>query len=458
MVGSLSKRIVNISVIVLFFFVSVGSLKALTVYEVIEKVVNNSPELRIIFEKKNQVVEDYKDSRSAYLPKLYFIFNREYTKNDPITSSDQYSWEAINKFQLIVEQRIFDMEQITKIVRSAQVVQNQEFENQKLLETLIQMAVVAYYDVIQSEYLVSIYREYVRQVKDMEQLTVNMRQQGNATLGDVNLVQSRLASANSDLILSQATLDKARLRLAYLLNLVDKNQVVDVSAVLPELSNKDFYDLGDKIINIIPLTPDSLINYVLSNNIDILTLRSGLCLAGYDIEIQKSRYLPTVNLTAELRSEQDQGTSSFERYGKITLESRYMIYDGGSRGAGIKKFSSALKELEYQYEVLVRDTSDQAYSSLNQLRSYEQQRVSIIKEIEASEEVDRVYSLQFEFATRSLTDRLDNLERLTQARSKLVQMDYSILINRMQILMMMGNFVEFFGFQNYLEVNSLKLC
>ncbi len=430
----------------------------LTVYEVIEKIVNNSPELRVIFEKKNQVVEDYKDQRSNYLPRIYTIFNREYTKADPIASSADSSWQSFNKLQVILEQRIFDVEQMTKIVRSAQFVQTREFENQKLLESLIQLAVISYYDVIQSEYLVSINREYLRQVREIDGLTMNMRTQGDATLGDVNLVQSRLASANSALIVSQANLDKVRLRLAYLLNLVDKNKIGQSAAVLPDLTNKDFYDLGDKIINMIPLSSDKLVNEVLANNIDVLILRSNLCLFGYDLEIQKSRYLPVVNMTGELRSEENRGSAGFNRYGKLTVEARYSIYDGGSREAGVRKFSSSLKELEYQYDILVRDTSDKTFSTFNILRSYEQQRLSILKEIESTEEVDRVYNIQFQFASRSLVDRLDNLERLANSRAKLVQVDYSILSSRLQVLMLMGNFVEFFGFQNYLETNNLKLC
>lgn len=451
-------RITNLLFILFISIFLSTSAYSLTIYEVIEKIVNNSPELRVIFEKKNQAIENYKDQRSSYLPQFYVIFNREYNKNDPITSSADSSWEAYNKLQVILEQRILDVEQMTRILSSAQVVQTQEFENQKLLESLIQLSILSYYDVIQAEYLVSINKEYLRQVREIESLTVNMRVQGDATLGDVNLVQSRLASANSSLILSQANLDKVRLRLSYLLNLIDKNQIAQSSAVLPELTNKDFYDLGDKIINMIPLTSENLVNEVLTNNIDILILRSNLCSSGYDLEVQKSRYLPVVNFTGELRSEENRNGAGYTRYGKMTFEARYSIYDGGSREAGVKRFNSALKELEYQYDILVRDTSDKAFSTFNILRSYEQQRLSVLKEIEATEEVDRVYNIQFQFASRSLIDRLDNLERLANSRSKLVQLDYSILNSRLQILLLMGNFVEFFGFQNYLETNSLKLC
>ncbi len=451
-------RITNLLFILFISIFLSKSAYSLTVYEVIEKIVNNSPELRVIFEKKNQAVELYKDQRSAYLPQIYTIFNREYNKADPISSSDSSSWEAFNKLQVILEQRLFDIEQMTRILSAAQAVQTQEFENQKLLETLIQLAIISYYDVIQSEYLVSISKEYLRQVREIETLTMSMRTQGDATLGDVNLVQSRLASANSSLILSQANLDKVRLRLAYLLNLIDKNQIGQSAAILPELTNKDFYDLGDKIINMIPLTSESLVNEVLTNNIDVLIIRSNLCSSGYDLELQKSRYLPVLNFSGELRAEETRTGGAFTRYGKLTFEARYSIYDGGSREAGVRRFASALKELEYQYDILIRDTSDRAFSTFNILRSYEQQRLSVLKEIEATEEVDRVYNIQFQFASRSLIDRLDNLERLSNSRSKLVQLDYSILGSRLQILLLMGSFVEFFGFQNYLETNSLKLC
>ena len=303
MVGFYLKQIRIFFVFVVCILVSNISY-ALTVYEVIEKVVNNSPELRVIFEKKNQSVEEYADQKAGYLPKVYMIVNREYNKNDPLISSQESAWMAINKFQMILEQRIFDMEQTSKIVKSTQLLQSQEFQNQKLLETLIQLAITAYYDVIQGEYVVSINKEYLKQVKSVEDLTVKMRKQGDATLGDVSLVQSRLAQANSNLIIAQSTLDKAKMRLSYLLNLIDKNQISSGANLLPDLTNKDFYDLSDKIVNLIPLTPDSLLTRVLNGNVDILTYRSNLCIAGYDVEIQRSRYLPVVNFSTELNSEE----------------------------------------------------------------------------------------------------------------------------------------------------------
>jgi adhesin transport system outer membrane protein len=433
-------------------------INSLSIFEVVERVVNNSPELRVIFEKKDQAISDYKDARSSYLPKIYFLFNREYSKVDPIISSTQTSWNSINKFQLLVEQKLFDMEQTSKILKYSQVIQSSEFENQKLLESIIQLSVQSYYDVIQAEYLVSIYKEYLRQVREVEKITLNMRQQGDANLGDVNLVQSRLASANSNFLLYQANLDKSKLKLSYLLNLIDKNQLADYKNIFPDLTNKDFYDLGDRIVSVIPVSPEELIDQVLNNNLDILIIRSGLCVAGYDLETQRARYLPQVSAQVELKSEEDRAQNTYSRVGKFNIEARYTIYDGGSRSAANKKFESSVKQAQYNYDILIRDVSDQSYSTLNQLKSYEQQRVSILKEIEAAEEVDRVYNIQFQFANRTLTDRLDNLERLTNARSKLVQMDYSILSTRLQILSLMGMFVEFFGFQNYLEASRLKLC
>jgi outer membrane protein TolC len=99
-----------------------------------------------------------------------------------------------------------------------------------------------------------------------------------------------------------------------------------------------------------------------------------------------------------------------------------------------------------------------AYANFNQLRSLEQQRISILKEIEAAEEVDKVYTLQFKFAARNLTDRLDNLDRINAARMKLVSVDYAVLVSRIDILMQNGRLVEFFGFDNYLDFTNLKLC
>ena len=133
MVLLLLKRTISFLVLL---FVFASNINSLSIFEVVERVVNNSPELRVIFEKKNQSIQDYVDARSAYLPKIYVLFNREYSKSDPITSSAQSAWTSVNKFQLMAEQKLFDMEQASKLLKYSQLIQSSEFENQKLLESI----------------------------------------------------------------------------------------------------------------------------------------------------------------------------------------------------------------------------------------------------------------------------------------------------------------------------------
>lgn len=433
---------------------------ALTVNEVIEKVVNDSPELKIILEKRQQSLSDYKGAKASYLPSIYVDYLRTYTKSDPLNDPSVSNWAGSNKFQVILEQKIFDMQALASIAKSSYALQSQEFQNQTLLESLIQLAVTSYFDVIQAEYVYAVNNEFLQQVSNIEKLTYKMRTQGNATLGDVNLIQARLAEANTDSITSGANLDKVKARLSYLLNLasVTLDKDVSPSSLLPELTNKDFYDLSDKMVSFLPLTSYELEKQAIRNNVDVLLIRSNLCAAGYKLEEQKSRYLPTVATTVTLTNEDSSTTHAIDRTGKVELEARYFLYDGGARGAAVANAESGIRELEYTYDQKIRDLRDKAYYTFNQLKSLEQQRSSVLKQIAASEEVDRVYNQQFKFGTRNLTDRLDNIQRLSQARIKLISIDYSMLIVRMDILSLQGQFVEFFGFQNYLDYNKLNLC
>lgn len=433
---------------------------ALTINEVIEKVVNDSPELKIILEKRQQSLSDYKGAKASYLPSIYVDYLRTYNKADPLNDPSVSNWNGANKFQLILEQKIFDMQSLATIAKSSYAVQSQEFQNQTLLESLIQLAVTSYFDVIQAEYVYAVNNQFLQQVSSIEKLTYKMRSQGNATLGDVNLIKARLAEANTDYITSGANLDKVKARLSYLLNLASAtlDKEVSPSTLLPELTNKDFYDLADKMVSFLPLTSYELEKQAIRNNVDVLLIRSNLCEAGYKLEEQKSRYLPTITSTITLTNEDSSSTHAVDRNGKLELEARYYLYDGGARSSGVANAESGIRELEYSYDQKIRDLRDKAYYTFNQIKSLEQQRASILKQIDASEEVDRVYSQQFKFGTRNLTDRLDNIQRLAQARIKLISIDYSILIVRMDILSLQGQFVEFFGFQNYLDYNKLNLC
>ncbi|MGV3279183.1 TolC family protein [Rickettsiales bacterium LUAb2] len=457
LLGNIFLKLI-LAVGVSLFFAS--SAYALTINEAIERVVNDSPDLRVILEKREQAIANYQGARADYLPSIYLDYTRTYKKADPISDPAANSWEGYNKFETVLQQRIFDMETLSNITRSSYLVQSQEFENQKLLEALIQLAVTSYFDVIQAEYIMAVNNEYLKEVNDIEKLVYNMKNQGNATLGDVNLVQSRVAEATTNTLSSQANLDKVKMRLAYLLNLVnqDNEATANANTILPVLTNKDFYDLADKMVSFMPISVDELQKEAIRNNVDILLIRSNLCAAGYQLEAQKSRWLPTVNLTVTLHNEQNFTTTDNSKYGKFEIESKYYIYDGGARSAGLKNAESSIRELEYNYDIQVRETRDNSYATFNQLRSLENQRASILKEIEASEQVDRIYKQQFKLGTRNLTDRLDNLQRLVDARTKLISVDYAVLNSRMSVLVLLGQFVQFFGFQNYLDYNNLNLC
>jgi outer membrane protein TolC len=460
MVGLVLNRLFKFCYIVfLFAFFSIKDLYAFGILEAVEKIVNDSPELRIILEKREQGVAVYRETVAAYLPHLSVGLTREYYKDSPVLNPKDSTWSSVNKFELLLEQKIFDMESLSSIYARGQSVQSIEFKNQKLLESLLQLAVTAYYDVVQAEYLIAIAREHLRGIRDIEKLLIKMRNKGDATLADLNMVQARLANANSDFIGAAANLDKARVNLAYLLNLLTDNKGFTVTKdVLPELTNKDFYDLADKMLVFLPLSVEELQEQSMKNNADILYYRSELCSLGYSLEGQRGRMLPTVVMTGTLKNDENPDSVSYTRNFKLDLEARYYITNGGNTIAGIKRSQSALRELQYQYDQAVRDMRSLAYANFNQLRSLEQQRISILKEIEAAEEVDKVYTLQFKFAARNLTDRLDNLDRINAARMKLVSVDYAVLVSRIDILMQNGRLVEFFGFDNYLDFTNLKLC
>ncbi|KAL0263821.1 UNVERIFIED_CONTAM: hypothetical protein PYX00_011120 [Menopon gallinae] len=264
---------------------------ALTVNEVVEKVVNSAPELKIILEKREQAIANYKGSKALYLPSIYLDYIRKYEKADPLNNPSVNNWTGTNKFQLVLEQKIFDMNALASIARSSYMVQSQEFENQKLLESLILLAITSYFDIIQAEYVAAVNKEYLVEVSDIEKLVYKMRTQ---------------ASAN---------LDKVKLRLAYLLNIVTQGteDSLSPSKLLPELSNKDFYDLADKMVSFLPITVNELQKEAIRNNVDILLIRSNLCAAGYRLEEQKAKYLPTIGATITLKDEEQKADNSIAR-------------------------------------------------------------------------------------------------------------------------------------------------
>ncbi len=422
--------------------------------EALDEIVLNNPEIKLIIESREQAYRDYNISKTAYSPSLYVTLSRIYEKDQPLLDPAVSDWSSTNKFEAFFEQRLFDASVLGQIKKYKQLTYTEEYQNQKILEQLILTAVISYYDIIQAEYTVSIMREYLRQIKEVERVVIAMYKNGDATLGDVNFTQSRVANSSSSYIAAYANLDKTKVRLAYLLGLVDPDKDVDPKTVLPNLSSTDFFQLADQMMAYIPLTLDALNEEILRNNPDMKIIRSNICAAAYEIDSGKGGYLPSVKFLAELNNEEQDSGTGYIRFGKFTLEARYDILDGGYRRETIKKSQSIMRELENTYAVLARDTRDAAFSLYTEIKSLERRRVAILKEIEATEEVDKVYSLQFKFATRNLTDRLDNLERMVNARIKLVALDYDTLITRISILQSSGNLVHFFGFDELIELHD----
>ncbi len=444
--------------LVLLVFIGKTNSFAISFEEALDEIVLNNPEIRLIIESREQVLRDYNIAKTSYSPSLYVTLSRIYEKDQPLLDPSVSDWASTNKFEAFFEQRLFDANVLGQIKRYKQLMYTEEYQNQKILEQLILTAIISYYDIIQAEYTVSIMRDYLRQIKEVERVVIAMYKNGDATLGDVNFTQSRVANSSSSYIAAYANLDKTKVRLAYLLGLVDPENEVDPKQVLPDLSSTDFFQLADQMMSYIPLTLDELNDEILKNNPDMKIVRSNICAAAYEVDSNRGSYLPTVKFLAELNNEEQESGTGYTRFGKFTLEARYDILDGGYRKETVKKTQSIMRELENTYAVLARDTRDTAFSLYTEIKSLERRRVAILKEIEATEEVDKVYSLQFKFATRNLTDRLDNLERMVNAKISLVSLDYDTLVTRISILQASGNLVNFFGFDELIEYRDGGLC
>ncbi len=442
----------------LLFFGFFAFANALTFKEALDVMVLKSPELRSILEKREQSYQSYLASKASYKPSVRGLFTREMVKDQPLLDPSYSPWEGTGKLEIYIDQVLFDMAALGQVKKYRQLVQSEEFQNQRLLEQLIVTGVMIYYNVVEGQYVVAINRDYLKKIKEVERVVIAMYKNGDATLGDVNFTQARVASASASYVDASSGLDQSKVKMAYFMGLIKDGDVIDPANVLPELVSTDFFELSDRMVGFIPLTLEDMQDAATKNNSQALVLRSNLCAAVYDLDSSRGKYLPSVTLEILLKDQEAENLSSYQREGKISIYADYYLYDGGKREATVNKYRSVIRELESNYDSIVRDLKTQSFTLFSQVKSLEKQRGAILKEVEATEEVDKVYSLQFKFAARNLTDRLDNLERMLSARSRLIELDYSILTTRLDVLTLTGKLVYFFGYDEFIDSSNLRLC
>lgn len=435
--------------------------EGLSLEDALSIMVDNSPELRILLESKTQANIDHSLAKSALLPSARLEIEHSLQKDQLGATADLSATNKHNKFSLYLRQNIFNLSLISKISRAAHLEQANAIEGQAMLTSLLQTSVIAYFDVIAASYRVKISKEYLLSLGRIEKLVLKMRKTGSATVSDVKQVSEKLSVARSNYSRYKAEFNSAGVKLAYLLHIISANSnpaELEVSEILPKLTTSDFFMLSDKLVSLIPTDFKVLQNTVLRNNLEVLVKRADICSTIYQLEELNASKLPTLGVEGEVSSESDkEAPSTNSSYAKITFSLAYDLFDPQLKHS-ISKVKSTVREKEYRYDLEILNKRDTVYALYNQLNTKEYQRGTLLNQISSLEEIDRIYAQQIKFASRTLLERLENLNTLYGARLGLIENDYQVLASRMELIIMMGSLVEFFGYQNYITSSSMNLC
>jgi len=420
-------RIAAILSIVLSF-----NLYAQTIKTLLNEVLETNPTLQEKSQSYSSMQEDLKISKAGYLPTIELslgvgIENTEKT-NQANNLPDKTTNFTIYQNSLKLTQKIFD-----GFVTSSQISQ-QKFKilsssydyAQSVNDIALELA-QNYVEVLRNKELVINSQENVDIDTDILKKVQKLYDSGLTTLSEVNKIESSLALAKSNLVVSQNTLENTILNL---------EKTLGRKFDLDSLEEPDFSP-------ILPSSLEEALRYGVTHNPSLLISYYNIKIARAAHKEKKALFYPTLDLeiTESLNrnlSGVEGDTNSF----KAMILLRYNLFNGFSDEALTKKALNDIKTEFIKQNSIKRNTIEKLSLSWVAQEKLQEQLIHLQKYKQFSLKTLNLYTREYDLGRRSLLDLLSAQNDLIGARTQIINSKYNALLAKYKVLNALGLLVD----------------
>ena len=290
------------------------------------------------------------------------------------------------------------------------------------IEGMIQSTIAAYTDVWHYQRNVAESQAFVDSLEKIGNKIGLMNAAGAESKLKKDYVDSRVASAQSELTTAKAALTDALSNLQNLTGSLPPFTAIRPPQLDPTLRPIDsYYDTGRKENN-----------HLLLNTSDHSAVE-------HQIEEQDAAYMPTVTLQGNVLHGYDVGGHAGNTWNSSAMVVMdYKIFDGFSRDAAEGRLRSQAVETEYRQIQLTRDLDKDIRQYYNQVIATKQDLTSNMKEILSSENLQKLFQQQFELGEGDIIVMIEGAERLHTAKLKSYKLEGDMVVNSYTLLEQVG--------------------
>ena len=407
---------------------SVSSIEANTIKEVVELTMTNNPKVSAIL-KNNEAYRLYIDeAKGGYLPKLDLTayVGAKQTKRDPNIGVDSdVSTEGFNA-QLDFEQVIFD-DSLSGVVDEAKYrFSSNEFYNKSIVNDILFDSVDSYLNLVKyenrlvvAEDSISIYDSYLVTAKETQEITGETLQK---------------AEVNSKIHYAKNMLHEDSNNQARAISSFKKNVGVDPDgdSCRPNLDQSK-----------VPETLKELINMAVKTSPSILEQIENIKEQRAVLNQSESNFLPTIKFRSQGIYDDDliNQNEETEVY-SARVELSYNIFNGNRDKVASQREKIFLEEAQKTLDTVTKDVIDNITAAYNRYNYAKKRIVELQSYMNDNKDILVGYKNQFEGGTRTFIDVL-NVERdLVSARKELIDVEYELDSAYFEIFKYLGSLEE----------------
>ncbi|MBX6321170.1 MAG: TolC family outer membrane protein, partial [Rhodospirillaceae bacterium] len=410
-----------------------SAVYALTLEEAVALAVQTNPRVGVVSNDRLAVGRELRQARALYLPQidLRAAAGPEYTDNSTTLARGHGEGDVqIRKeASLTLSQLLFDgFYADSEVERQQARVRSAAFRVAETAQFVALDAVEAYLEVLRHRERVQIAQENVETHRSMLDTVRRRASGGSGSIGDVRQAETRLASAQSALIVTQGDLRDAEALF---------QRVVGQA---PDTLSRPGLPMD------VPTSVDDAIAQADVNSPTIAISKADLETAEALVKQQESSLYPDfrLELLGSVRDDAD-GYDRTDYTASALVVMRWNLYRGGADDARIREFKYRLAEAQSQVQATTRDVEEEVRRSWNAVQVAHSNVAVLTQELASAEQTRGVYRQQWELGQRSLLDLLDADNDVYRAHDNLITAQYAELFANYRLLASAGLLIRDLG-------------
>ncbi|MBR6893467.1 MAG: TolC family protein [Bacteroidaceae bacterium] len=420
-----------------------------TLQECIDYALENNIQLKQSRLTNAQNELDVKQSKAALFPSLSFSTNQNgswrpfsestinLTNGTMTTTRNTTSYNG--SYGLNASVTVWNGGRNTKTIKRNEYTQAMsELDTERTANSIQEQITQLYVQILYQTEAVKVNEEILKASQQQRDRAKVMVEVGSLAKVDLVQLEAQVSQDEYNIVNSKSQLENNKMQLKQLLELMD---------------SQEFAVVTDNVSEAAVLTPipdkATVFNAALANRPEIKSSKLNMEASDLAVDIAKAGYLPTVNLTASMGTNNSSGIhTSFFRQVKTNLSNslgvsvQVPIFDQKQNMTNVRK----ARLTQYNSELQLQDAQKTLYSTIENywLNAYtaQQQYLYAKTNVQSMQQSYDLVSEQFRLGLKNIIELTSGKTNLLQAEQQLLQSKYTTLYNLAMLRFYQGEAIK----------------